>query len=182
VNAESGFACDENGCDTYLRASKYPFENTLQDLTHKQEVREHEFACWISARRRRPPRRRAAPSTQKVDKLEGDFYSIAGAAVDAKGKLYFVDRRFNRIYSWSKEGGLAVVRDAPLDPVNLAIDKAAPSWCCRRPGQKARCTRSIPTSRPARSPSSSRRGASPRRRARAGAGEFLAERRIPRPA
>jgi hypothetical protein len=59
VNAESGFACDENGCDTYLRASKYPFENTLQDLTHKQEVREHEFACWISARRRRPPRRRA---------------------------------------------------------------------------------------------------------------------------
>jgi hypothetical protein len=44
--------------------------------------------------------------------------------VDAQGKLYFADRRFNRIYSWSKQGGLAVVRDAPLDPVNLAIDKS----------------------------------------------------------
>jgi len=123
VNAESGFAtCDENGCDTYLRASKYPFENTLQDLTHKQEVREHEFAVLdigpATAANAPPP----APSN--VHKLEGDFYSIAGAAVDAKGKLYFVDRRFNRIYSWSKEGGLAVVRDAPLDPVNLAIDKS----------------------------------------------------------
>jgi hypothetical protein len=126
VNAESGFAtCDDNGCDTYLRASKYPFENTLQDLTHKQEVREHEFAVLdigpVTAASAAP----AAPAAMpKVDKLEGDFYSIAGAAVDAKGKLYFVDRRFNRIYSWSKEGGLAVVRDAPLDPVNLAVDKS----------------------------------------------------------
>ncbi|MYM24270.1 gluconolaconase [Duganella sp. FT135W] len=124
VNAESGFAtCDENGCDTYLRASKYSFENTLQDLTHKQEVREHEFAVLdiVPA----TPAMRATPATApQVDKLEGDFYSIAGAAVDAKGKLYFADRRFNRIYSWSKEGGLAVVRDAPLDPVNLAIDKS----------------------------------------------------------
>lgn len=123
VNAESGFAtCDENGCDTYLRASKYPFENTLQDLTRKQEVREHEFAVLDIGPATAAS---AAPAVaSNVQKLEGDFYSIAGAAVDAKGKLYFVDRRFNRIYSWSKEGGLAVVRDAPLDPVNLAIDKS----------------------------------------------------------
>lgn len=129
VNAESGFAtCDENGCDTYLRASKYPFENTLQDLTHKQEVREHEFAVLDIGPATAASAASAAPAApaaaQKVDKLEGDFYSIAGAAVDAKGTLYFVDRRFNRIYSWSKQGGLAVVRDAPLDPVNLAIDKS----------------------------------------------------------
>jgi sugar lactone lactonase YvrE len=77
--------------------------------------------------------------------------------VDAKGKLYFVDRRFNRIYSWSKEGGLAVVRDAPLDPVNLAIDKSGAILVLSSSGLKARCTPSIPTSRPARSPSSSRR-------------------------
>lgn len=123
VNAESGFAtCDENGCATYLRASKYPFENTLQDLTRKQEVREHEFSVLDIGPATAAS---AAPAVaSNVQKLEGDFYSIAGAAVDAKGKLYFVDRRFNRIYSWSKEGGLAVVRDAPLDPVNLAIDKS----------------------------------------------------------
>lgn len=123
VNAESGFAtCDENGCDTYLRASKYPFENTLQDLTHKQEVREHEFAVLDIGPATAASAAPAASSN--VRKLEGDFYSIAGAAVDARGKLYFVDRRFNRIYSWSKEDGLAVVRHAPLDPVNLAIDKS----------------------------------------------------------
>lgn len=148
VNAESGYAtCDENGCDTYLRASKYPFENTLQDLTHKQEVREHEFAVLdigpatpanlaVAARAATGPAAVVFPTTApvaapagpfaaaKVEKLEGDFYSIAGATVDRKGKLYFVDRRFNRIYSWSKEGGLAVVRDAPLDPVNLAVDNS----------------------------------------------------------
>ncbi|MBV7537588.1 SMP-30/gluconolactonase/LRE family protein [Duganella sp. sic0402] len=124
VNAESGYAtCDENGCGTYLRASKFPFENTLQDLTSKQEVREHEFAVLDIG----PAKPRAATSTpakSSVEKLEGDFYSIAGAAVDRKGKLYFVDRRFHRIYSWSKESGLAVVRDAPLDAVNLAIDNS----------------------------------------------------------
>jgi hypothetical protein len=123
VNAESGFAtCDENGCDTYLRASKYPFENTLQDLTHKQEVREHEFAV-LDIGPNAPASAAPAPDA-RVKKLEDGFYSIAGAAVDAKGKLYFVDRHFKRIYSWSKQGGLAVVRDAPLDPVNLAIDKS----------------------------------------------------------
>ncbi len=125
VNAESGFAtCDENGCDTYLRASKYPFENTLQDLTHKQEVREHEFAV-LDIGPNAPANAAPAPSPDaRVTKLEDGFYSIAGAAVDSKGKLYFVDRHFKRIYSWSKQGGLAVVRDAPLDPVNLAIDRS----------------------------------------------------------
>jgi hypothetical protein len=144
VNGESGYAtCDDNGCATYLRASKYPFENSLLDLTRKLEVREHEFAVLdIGARTAAATAAASGPAAAvfatsapvaapagpfaaaKVEKLEGDFYSIAGAAVDAKGKLYFADRRFNRIYSWSKEGGLAVVRDAPLDPVNLAIDKS----------------------------------------------------------
>lgn len=146
VNAESGYAtCDDNGCDTYLRASKFPFENTLQDLTHKQEVREHEFAVLdigpaaargvasapvaaigpaasVFATNAPVPAPAGPFAAARVEKLEGDFYSIAGAAVDRKGKLYFIDRRFQRIYSWSREGGLAVVRDAPLDAVNLAID------------------------------------------------------------
>jgi hypothetical protein len=45
INAESGVAlCDEIGCGTYLRASKFPFENAIQDKTRKLEVREREFA------------------------------------------------------------------------------------------------------------------------------------------
>ncbi|WP_296950738.1 glycosyl hydrolase family 28-related protein [uncultured Massilia sp.] len=120
VNGESGFAtCDENGCATYLRASKYPYENAIVDTKTKLEVREREFAVFDYG-----GKQAAGPAVQgKVDKLEGDFYSIAGAAVDAQGKLYFVDRHFKRIYSWTKDEGLVVVRDAPLDPVNLAVDR-----------------------------------------------------------
>jgi DNA-binding beta-propeller fold protein YncE len=56
--------------------------------------------------------------------LEDGFYSISGAAVDGAGKLYFVDRHQQRIYGWSKGEGLTIERDDPLDPVNLAFDKA----------------------------------------------------------
>jgi sugar lactone lactonase YvrE len=59
-----------------------------------------------------------------VQKLEDGFFSISGAAVDAAGKLYFVDHHNQRIYSWSEKEGLAIERDNPLDPVNLAFDKS----------------------------------------------------------
>ena len=36
--------CDANGCGTYLRASKFPAENAIRDLTHHIDVREREFA------------------------------------------------------------------------------------------------------------------------------------------
>ena len=60
----------------------------------------------------------------KVQKLEDGFFSISGAAVDAAGKLYFVDHHEQRIYGWSRAEGLTVERDNPLDPVNLAFDKS----------------------------------------------------------
>ena len=59
-----------------------------------------------------------------MKRLEGGFFSISGAAVDAAGKLYFVDHHNQRIYSWSEREGLAIERDNPLDPVNLAFDKS----------------------------------------------------------
>jgi hypothetical protein len=59
-----------------------------------------------------------------VKKLEDGFFSISGAAVDAVGKLYFVDHHSQRIYGWSEREGLTVERDNPLDPVNLAFDKS----------------------------------------------------------
>ena len=59
-----------------------------------------------------------------MKKLEDGFFSIAGAAVDAAGKLYFVDHHNQRIYSWSEKEGLGIERDNALDPVNLAFDKS----------------------------------------------------------
>jgi hypothetical protein len=119
VNAESGLAtCDASGCGTYLRASKFPYENAIVDVTHQLQVREREFAVLDV------PAIVQAKETKagKLTKLAGDFHSIAGAAADANGKLYFVDRKFQRIHGWSKKEGLTIERDATLDPVNLAVD------------------------------------------------------------
>jgi sugar lactone lactonase YvrE len=60
-----------------------------------------------------------------VEKLAGGFYNISGAAVDGAGELYFVDAHQQRIYRWSAEKkAIRIVRDNPLDPVNLVFDKA----------------------------------------------------------
>lgn len=125
-NAESGYAtCDSSGCGTYLRASKFPFENAITDMTHKLQVRERQFAVLdVSATPQTPPPTPLPAGLQhaQIDTLEDGFYSISGGAVDAKGNLYFVDHHFQRIYRWSQARGLEVVSDAPLDPVNLAVD------------------------------------------------------------
>ena len=120
VNAESGYAyCDGDGCDTYLRASRYPYENAIQDMTHGLEVREREFATLDVT-----PGPMPVATASPVRKLADGFTSISGGAVDAGGKLYFIDHRVQRIYSWSQDAGLALVRDQPLDAVNLAVDRS----------------------------------------------------------
>jgi sugar lactone lactonase YvrE len=127
VNAESGIGfCSRDDCHTFLRLSKFPFENSIQDMTHHLEVREREFAVLdIPATPPAPSPGDAsavlAPGT-KVRKLEEGFHSISGAAVDSSGKLYFVEHHRNRIYSWSPANGLIIENDHPLDPVNLAFD------------------------------------------------------------
>jgi hypothetical protein len=129
VNAESGIGfCNQDGCHTFLRLSKFPFENSIQDMTHHLEVREREFAVLdIIADPTVPPPADAsavlAPGS-KVRKLEEGFHSISGAAVDSAGKLYFVDHHKNRIYSWSPARGLIIENDHPLDAVNLAFDRS----------------------------------------------------------
>ncbi len=123
VNAESGLAtCDANGCGTYLRASKFPAENAIRDLTHHIDVREREFAVLDYPAALTPPA--VHDMGAKVERLEDGFYSISGAAVDAKGKLYFVDKHQQRIYGWSRAEGLSIERDNPTDPVNLAFDRS----------------------------------------------------------
>ena len=124
VNGESGLGtCDENGCATFLRLTKFPFENAIHNVTHGLEVRERQFAVLDVSARPDPVK----PSTfdgAKPEKLADGFHSLGGAAVDAQGKLYFIDRFFRRIWRWSDEGRLELVRDAALDPVNLTVDRS----------------------------------------------------------
>jgi sugar lactone lactonase YvrE len=115
VNAESGFAtCDGDDCATFLRVNKYPYENSIEN------VREREFA-----RLDVPGAVVAAKPAAAVKKLAGGFEGALGGGVfDSHGTLYFVDRIFQRIYSWSQEHGLQIVSSHPLDAVNLAVDRS----------------------------------------------------------
>lgn len=129
VNAESGYGiCDGNGCGTFLRVSKFPYENAIDDVTRHLQVREREFALLDISTVMQPsvaPNAFAVRSSgNTVEKLADGFFSISGAAVDEAGKLFFVDHHDQRIYGWSKREGLTVERDNPLDPVNLAFDKS----------------------------------------------------------
>lgn len=123
VNAESGYAaCDDEGCGTFLRASKYPFDNAIEDVTRKLFVREREFARLDIGPVGNPVAPEATRPATKLEKVADGFWSISGAATDAKGALYFIDRRFQRIHRWTDAKGLEIVRDHALDPVNLAVD------------------------------------------------------------
>ena len=123
VNAESGFAtCDGDDCATFLRLSKYPFENAIEDVTHGIFVREREFARLdVSGT---PTRVVPAtfPKGAAVARLAGGFEALGGGAIDSHGTLYFVDRIAQRIYAWSQNHGLRIMSSHPLDAVNLAVD------------------------------------------------------------
>jgi hypothetical protein len=123
VNGESGVGlCDENGCATFLRLSKYPYDNAIQDVTSGLEARERQFAVLDLPANPSPVASSVFPAGARVEKLGDGFYSLGGGAVDAAGTLYFTDRRHQRIYSWSEGRKLSIVRDNTLDPVNLAVD------------------------------------------------------------
>ena len=109
--------------------SKVSFDNSIYDATHNVEIRQREFA-WLTVSGNAPRVRARATSPvidagAKVEKLAGGFYNISGGAVDPAGDFYFVDAKWQRIYRWSQAARqLSTVRDDPLDPVNLAFDKA----------------------------------------------------------
>jgi hypothetical protein len=59
-----------------------------------------------------------------VNKVADGFWSISGGAIGPDGKLWFVERKYNRIYGWTAADGLSIERDNTLDPVSLAVDKS----------------------------------------------------------
>jgi len=130
VDSNSAMAqCDDSGCRQITRSSKVSYENCLFDETLHAEVRDREFA-WLDLTGVAVPVKSGAASRvlepgAAVEKLAGDFYNISGAAVDGSGELYFVDAHQQRIYRWSAEKkAISIVRDNPLDPVNLVFDKS----------------------------------------------------------
>jgi len=123
VNAESGFAtCDSAGCATFLRLSKYPFDNAIEDEATGLTEREREFARLdLGEAEARTVPAATLPGVTVKPLAEG-FEALGGGALDAHGTLYFIDRIRQSIFSWSKRAGLRTVSSQPLDPVNLAVD------------------------------------------------------------
>jgi sugar lactone lactonase YvrE/polygalacturonase len=110
--------------------SKAAFDNSVFDQSHNAEIRFREIGSLTLSGG--DERARLSSHTSpvvadgaNVEKLTGGFFNISGGAVDAAGRLYFVDAHWQRIYRWSPEAhDLDMIRDNPLDPVNLAFDKA----------------------------------------------------------
>jgi sugar lactone lactonase YvrE len=109
--------------------SKVSFDNAVYDQTHDIELRQREFS-WLELSGNPPPTAAEnnspvlAPDA-KIEKVAGGFFNISGGAVDSGGNPYFVDAKRQTIYRWSiAENQLSVVRDNPLDPVELAFDKS----------------------------------------------------------
>lgn len=121
---------DIHFCNIHVNSnSKVPFDNSIVDETHHKQVRAWEFASLDLPGAAAPPLPNnlasILPADARVKQLATGFFSIAGAAVDASGQLYFVDAHWQKIYRWSPQNAEAVVvRDSPLDPVNLAFDRA----------------------------------------------------------
>jgi sugar lactone lactonase YvrE len=109
--------------------SKVPFDNPVYDQTHNTQLRQPEFA-WLTLSGDAPrlPARKPSPvlaDGAQVEKLTQGFFNISGGAVDRSGNLYFVDAKKQTIYRWSVETSqLSIVRDNPLDPIQLFFDKA----------------------------------------------------------
>jgi len=109
--------------------SKVAFDNSIVEATHHQEVRAEEFASLDVPGAPAPPDQgdlsSILPADARLKQLATGFFNISGAAVDPAGQLYFVDAHWQRIYRWSPQNAEAVVvRDNPVDPINLAFDRA----------------------------------------------------------
>ncbi|MGO9200917.1 MAG: glycosyl hydrolase family 28-related protein [Limisphaerales bacterium] len=125
--------------------SKVSFDAAVYDQTHGAQLRQREFA-WLDLSGRPPRPGPAARSSvlargARVEKLAGGFFNISGGVAGPQGDFYFVDAHWNRIYRWDQASRrLSTVSDYPLEPVNLAIDRAGNLLVVSYAGKGIVCT------------------------------------------
>ncbi len=102
--------------------SKVAFDASIFDQTNRVELRDREFASVDVTDARRDL---ATKPRSRVEKLADGFFNISGGAAPPDGDFYFVDAHQQTIYRWSVASRhVSIVRNNPLDPVNLAFDRA----------------------------------------------------------
>ncbi len=127
-NNSSIGSCNEEGeeCRQLVRAGKVSYADAIVDETHHTSVRDREFA-WLDINGGTGSQNSSKNSSSalQVEKIASGFFNLSGGTVDADGNLYFTDPHWQHIYKWdAARRDLSVVRDNPLDPVNLTFDKS----------------------------------------------------------
>lgn len=109
--------------------SKAAFASAVFDETHGVEIRDREFS-WLDMSGKSPVTAAASAHTvlepgASLEVLAGGFFNLFGGAISPAGDPYFIDKKWNAIYRWKADTGhLTKVRNNPLEPENLAFDKA----------------------------------------------------------
>jgi sugar lactone lactonase YvrE len=113
--------------------NKVSFDNSVViDGVRQQFIRNREFAALTVdgsdndfSSKGSSPTSAVIAEGARIERLAGGFYNISGAAVNSTGQLYFVDAHRQRIYrSLPQQRGVEIVRDSPVEPVQLVFDKS----------------------------------------------------------
>lgn len=106
--------------------SKVAADNGVADAGSGIAERFHELSnLEVNSSETPTSRTDADAAAGEVQRVAGGFYNISGAAVDASGRVLFVDPRMQRIYRWSPASRqLELLRDAPWSATNLAVDRS----------------------------------------------------------
>jgi sugar lactone lactonase YvrE len=109
--------------------SKVSFDDAVYDRDHDAGVRQREFASLTLGDAPPPPAPPGASAVLEdgahVERLAGGFYDVSGGAAAPDGSLYVVDAHRQQIVRWdAATRRTSVVADTPLDPVNVAVDRA----------------------------------------------------------
>lgn len=106
--------------------TKFPFENSLYNVSSNLEVRQREIAV-LKITDEKPvlkinSKARIVLPEATLEKLADGFDCIDGATCDSQGNLFFVDSKLHHIYRWGTDDRLSLIWDLPMNPVSLACD------------------------------------------------------------
>ena len=130
-NNSSIASCDERGenCRQLVRPGKVSYADAIVNETTHRRVRDREFA-WLDVTKHPPaiPDLGSSPVLEpgaKIEEVASGFFNVSGGTADGAGNLFFADPRLHRIYKWDAQTrDLTIVRQNPLEPVNLIFDNS----------------------------------------------------------
>jgi hypothetical protein len=101
--------------------SKVSFNDAVFDAQTGATTRFRELGTLALTGNENP---KAPAPDPAITRLATGFYNISGATTDREGHLFFIDPGKQSIFQYTAENGVTLLRDSPLDAINLAADDA----------------------------------------------------------